>query len=223
MAGRASGTEGYAENATTLIANWRQRSFADKPRPVLDLLPDRPSLILDVGAGIGIDAAALAAAGHTAVAVEPVDELRVAGMALHRSPAIEWIADSLPDLGRLTAEGRSFDVILLSAVWMHLDETERRRAMPVVVALLRPGGRIIMSLRHGPVPSGRRMFEVAPEETIRLAEAERLQCVLRLTSESAQQANRQAGVSWTHLAFAFSSFKMADGALDRPFAYTAGK
>jgi hypothetical protein len=31
---------------------------------------------------------------------------------------------------------------------------------------VRNGGIVIMSLRHGPIPTGRRMFEVSAEETI---------------------------------------------------------
>ena len=33
--------------------------------------------------------------------------------------------------------------------------------MTALAGLLRPGGRISFSLRHGPVPEGRRMFDVS--------------------------------------------------------------
>jgi 2-polyprenyl-3-methyl-5-hydroxy-6-metoxy-1,4-benzoquinol methylase len=198
---RARGTEGYADNAASLIRNWQRLSFSDKPQAVLDLVPTAASMILDVGAGIGVDASAMAAMGHHVVAVEPTDELRLAGMALYPSAQIEWIADSLPDLDVLRAGDRFFDLILLSAVWMHLDEPERQRAMPRIATMLLPGGRVIMSLRHGPVPQGRRMFDVSAGETIHLAKAQHLQPILRLETQSVQQVNRLAGVTWTHLAF----------------------
>jgi hypothetical protein len=57
-------------------------------------------------------------------------------------------------------------MMLLSAVWMHLDEGERAAGMSALAALLAPGGVAILSLRHGPVPPGRRMFEVSAEETL---------------------------------------------------------
>lgn len=95
----------------------------------MHLIPTSPSCILDVGAGIGTDAAAFAAMGHTVVAVEPVDALRVAGIRQHPSPRIEWLDDSQPDLAIVQSSRKEFDFVMLSAVWMHLDEHERRRAM----------------------------------------------------------------------------------------------
>ena len=87
---------------------------------------------------------------------------------------------------------------MLTAVWMHLDERQRRRAIPNVAALVRSGGVMIMTLRHGPVPSGRRMFEVSAEETIGLAAPLGLGCVL---NRLAELSLRQPGVTWTRLAF----------------------
>jgi hypothetical protein len=81
---------------------------------------------------------------------------------------------------------------------MHLDELQRRHAMPNVAALVRKGGVMIMSLRYGPVPAGRRMFEVSAEETISLAQPLDLRCTL---NHGAELSLRQPGVSWTRLAF----------------------
>jgi hypothetical protein len=53
----------------------------------------------------------------------------------------------------------------------------------------------------GPVPEGRRMFDVSAEETTQLAEANDLQRILRLEAKSVQQANRLVGLTWTHPAF----------------------
>jgi hypothetical protein len=66
--------------------------------------------------------------GHRVVAVEPTDELRTPAMALHPSPLIEWLNDSLPDLSFLLKRGEKFDVAMLTAVWMHLDDQQRRHA-----------------------------------------------------------------------------------------------
>ncbi|RKE39928.1 methyltransferase family protein [Paraburkholderia sp. BL23I1N1] len=196
-----SGTEGYAEHAQSLVKRWQNISFADQHKPVLHLIPEVPSRILDVGSGVGVDAAAFAAMGHTVVAVEPVDPLRAAGIELHPSSRVEWVDDSLPDLAVLLSRKETFDVVMLTAVWMHLDEEQRRRAMPNVTSLVSEGGVVIMSLRHGPVPPGRRMFDVSAEETIELARIEGLQPVLILGTDSIQQVNRNMGVTWTRLAF----------------------
>ena len=84
---------------------------------------------------------------------------------------------------------------------MHLDEAQRREAMANVAGLLEPGGVLAMSLRHGPVPPGRRMLQVGGHETIDLAAECGLSPVINVTRDSIQPINLAAGVTWTHLAF----------------------
>jgi SAM-dependent methyltransferase len=198
---RVSGTEGYADEAEELFKLYEGIPAADAHRAVLHLIPTAPSRVLDIGSGTGRDAAWFASQGHRVVAVEPTDAMRIPAMALHPSPAIEWLNDSLPDLALLRTRGETFDLVMLTAVWMHLDEGQRRRAMPNLASLVHGGGTMIMMIRHGPVPVGRRMFEITAEETIELAAIEGLQLVLNVRSESSQQRNRLAGVTWTNLAF----------------------
>jgi protein-L-isoaspartate O-methyltransferase len=199
MAAARSSTAGYAEEAAALIEQYERISFAEAHRQILPLIPTAPSHVLDIGAGTGRDAAALASMGHAVLAVEPTDELRHAAASLHPMPHIEWLDDSLPLLLRVTQRRLKFDLILLSAVWMHLDKRQRRRAMPCVAALLAPGGSMIMTLRHGLVPRGRRMFDVSAVETIGLAAAQGL--VVALHADRQDGAQRRPGVSWTRLAF----------------------
>jgi SAM-dependent methyltransferase len=196
-----SGTEGYADEAEDLFKRYESIPTADAHRAVLHLIPTAPSRILDIGSGTGRDAAWFASLGHRVVAVEPTDALRLPAMALHPSPQIEWLNDSLPELALVRTRGERFDLVMLTAVWMHLDARQRQRAMPNLAALVREGGTVIMKIRHGPVPAGRRMFEIAPEETIGLARMQGLRPVVSLRTESSQEANRAAGVDWTSLAF----------------------
>jgi SAM-dependent methyltransferase len=199
---KISGTEGYAGEAEDLFKRYESISGAETHKAVLHLIPAAESHILDVGAGTGRDAAWFASMGHRVTAVEPTEAMRLPAMKLHPSPTIEWLDDSLPELALVRSRGELFDLILLSAVWMHFDAAQRREAMTSLAALLRRGGTLIMRVRHGPVPPGRRMFEIPDEETIELAGAHDLHTVLNLRTESTLQANRDAGVSWTHLAFA---------------------
>jgi SAM-dependent methyltransferase len=194
-----SGTEGYASEAEALVKQYESISFADVHKDVRHLIPDSPSRILDIGAGTGRDAAAFAAMGHSVVAVEPTSALRTRAMTLHPSSSIDWLDDNLPSLPHLMTRAAIFDVVMLTAVWMHLDEGQRQLAMPKVASLVAPDGVMILSLRYGPVPTGRRMFTVSADETIRLAEAERLDLVLKY--EQRDGVLRRPGVSWARLAF----------------------
>ncbi|MBX3619597.1 MAG: methyltransferase domain-containing protein [Rhizobacter sp.] len=195
------GTQGYAAQAGELVARYEAVHVADKYRPVQHLLPQVPGRVLDVGAGTGADAAWFAAHAHAVLAVEPTAALREAGMTLHASPRIEWMDDHLPALARVMARRQRYDLVVLSAVFMHLDAAERRSAMPRLAALLAPGGVLLISLRHGPVPAGRRMFDVAGDEVALLAQACGLTLLLQVETASVQPENRAAGVTWTQLAF----------------------
>src|SRR5260370_41738910 len=115
MAARVRGTEGYAEGAEALLS--QRLSFADVHGPVLHLMPNAPCRVLDIGSGAGHDAASFAEMGHSVVAVEPTDELRIPAMARYRSSSIEWLNDGLPHSTSLLARAQTFDLVMLSAVW----------------------------------------------------------------------------------------------------------
>lgn len=188
-------TSGYGETAQALIGQYESISFEDVHGLVLHLFPRRPARVLDIGAGTGRDAAGLARRGHTVTAVEPTDALREWGQA-HHSGAIRWIDDMLPQLQRVRALAEQFDLILLTAVWMHLDADQQSEGMDRVAGLLVPGGRVSMTLRHGPVPEGRRMFEVSAQQTAALAARHGLQTLHR--TEGPDMLGRPE-VTWTLL------------------------
>lgn len=189
------GTAGYARVADALAVQYEKVTFSEVHRDVLGLVPAVPARILDIGAGTGRDAAALAALGHSVVAVEPTTELRLFGQRIHAGSAIDWVDDALPDLALPQCPGR-FDAIFATAVWMHLDAGERRQAMARVADLLMSGGRFFVNLRHGPVPDGRIMFDVSAAETGELGAANRLRKVL--SSERSDLYGR-GGVRWSSL------------------------
>jgi SAM-dependent methyltransferase len=195
------GIRGYAQNAAVLIARYESLTFPYKHEAALHLLPSVPCAALDIGAGTGADASWLAAQGHRVVAVEPTNVFREFGVVHHRSSLIQWINDALPSLEQLSERKDEFGLVMLTAVWMHLDEQERRDAMPVVASLLASGGILVMALRHGPVPSERTLFQVSAHETVALAELNGLECILNVHERSRLAANREAGVSWTRLVF----------------------
>ena len=99
-------------------------------------LPSDPGFACDIGAGSGRDANWLAARGWEVVAVEP-SALRDRA-ARHSHQRVVWMNDALPDLRNLRALGRRFDLILLSAVWMHVAPNGRERAFRILSELLGP-------------------------------------------------------------------------------------
>lgn len=188
-------TQGYSAEAPELLKLYERWPFAEAHHGVFDLIASAPLDVLDIGAGTGRDAAWFAARGDHVTAVEPTREMREGGMDLHPAPNITWVDDSLPELS--SQQGRSFDLVWMSAVWMHFDTSERAQMMPVVAALMRPGAALMISLRHGPFRVGRRMFEVSASETVALGEQSGLTCVRAADFDSI----RVEGAWWSRLWF----------------------
>jgi SAM-dependent methyltransferase len=191
--------DGYAADAADLIRRYELLSSGAVLAPIADLLPIPPARVMDVGAGTGRDGAWLARRGHEVVAAEPVAVLREAGEALH--PELCWVDDSLPRLARLRGSGERYDLVLLVGVWQHLPPETHEEAMAALADLLSTKGRLILSVRHGPGAVSRPCFPADVGHVCALAEARNLTLLCRRHAESLQQANRDAGVTWTWLAF----------------------
>lgn len=92
--------------------------------------------------------------------------------------------------------GLSFDLILLSAVWMHIPPPERERSLRKLATLLAPKGRIAINLRLGAPDTERGMHEVSLQELSTLAQQFGLRIVR--TTDSHDQLGR-AEVSWSNV------------------------
>jgi SAM-dependent methyltransferase len=184
------------EAADILTRQYESITFEQVYRDMLHLVPPPPCRVLDIGAGSGRDAAALARQGYGVTAVEPTDALRAAGERLHAGLGITWMDDALPELGAVRAMANGFGLILLTAVWMHLDGPERAQAMGHLGSLTSPAGRVLLSLRHGPVPEGRRMFDVSADETSELGRRHGFQEIARCQREDMLE---RSDVHWTFL------------------------
>lgn len=69
----------YHEHARRFFDQYQSVDFEQVHRDWLSLMPEQSGLALDVGAGSGRDARALAERGWQVVAVEPADNLRQLG------------------------------------------------------------------------------------------------------------------------------------------------
>ena len=179
----------YDRAASDLVPEYEGVSFEQVHAPVLDLLPESAASVLDVGAGTGRDAAWFADHGHGVVAMEPSSALRAAGTVRHDSPRIRWIDDRLPGIQKILRPQLSFDLIWLSAVWMHVPRSARTRAFRKLVSVLSAGGSMMVSLRLGPPPPGRPMEPATAAEIEALARQHGLQTV-RVASHRFLSAQR---------------------------------
>ncbi|EHJ98688.1 MULTISPECIES: class I SAM-dependent methyltransferase [Rhizobium/Agrobacterium group] len=192
--------QGYAEAATPdLIARFDGLDCREIYAPVIDLLPVTPARVADIGSGTGRDAAWFAECGHDVLAIEPVKELREPGKRLHLSHKITWLDDCLPDLMKARRH-EPFDLVTLCGVWHHIDDEARQTAMESLSEMTAERGLLIMSLRHGPAPEGRRAFPISPAETTGNAARLGFTLIRQVEVASIQAGNRAMGVHWTWIA-----------------------
>ena len=132
--------------------------------------------------------------------MEPLPEFRAIGKSLYHAYNIQWLDDALPELGALGQDGPAFDFVLASAVWHHLDESERRSALSRISALVRIGGTFAVSLRNGPTGGGTHVFPTDHQQTIESAENLGFEAVVTCIDQPSLIQGK-SDVKWTKLAF----------------------
>jgi 2-polyprenyl-3-methyl-5-hydroxy-6-metoxy-1,4-benzoquinol methylase len=164
----------YDRHAEQLADGYEGVAFEAAHPQLAALLRTRKGLqVLDVGSGTGRDAAWMARAGHRVTAVEPSTAMRALARRLHPDAKVDWRAGALPDLSGLGADAR-YDVVLASAVWMHVAPSHRPAAMKRLAGLLGPDGTLFITLRDGPSDPARSMHATSADEVEELGRRNRL-------------------------------------------------
>lgn len=188
----------YNHHVDEVAERYEALSFPEIHGWLIPYLPEEgEGVVLDVGAGTGRDVAWLAARGHRVVAVEPSSAMRAEGRSRHMDSGIDWVDDRLPKLSRVLARSLIFDLILLSAVWMHIPSSHRPQAFRVLCDLLRPGGVVAITLRQGPIVRERGIGLALVNEVVTLARANGI--VMKHVERTYDQLDREE-VSWVQVA-----------------------
>lgn len=190
------GTRGYQESAESFAEASFKLAFEHINADFLALLPNLGSRVLDLGSGVGQNAAALAKRGYHVVAVEPLPDFIEIAQAKYPHPDITWLNDSLPLLQKVNVDAGLFDFVLIDGVWHHLSSQERRTCIQRLTTLLKVGGSIAISLRNGPAGAGKHIFPTCADELTCHAKEFGFEVVLRIDNQPSKMKNKP-NVIWS--------------------------
>lgn len=149
LSDRLAAHEYYDRDAAGYAARYDSVTF-NAVHPLLSRYLPSTGSALDIGAGSGRDARAMAKHGLDVTAVEPSAGLRAIGVA--NGPGIRWVDDRLPNLLSMADHAGRFDFILCSAVLMLVSPADLATSFATMARLLAPTGRIGINVRQ-PMPA----------------------------------------------------------------------
>ncbi|NRB39195.1 MAG: class I SAM-dependent methyltransferase [Pseudomonadales bacterium] len=186
----------YTRNAQALITQYQSLNPEQVHSTWLKHLPKTPSLALDIGAGSGRDALWLAEKGWLVTAIEPNKALR---QSIPQHPCIQTLNDHLPFLP--DAPRQQYQLILVSAVWMHLTQPQQQQALIRLQKLLSPKGMIIITWRNQ-ADEQDRQFELVDESLF-----QDLQPALNAEIIETEDQGGREGVKWKCAVIKNEAFK----------------
>ena len=193
------GTKGYESVVDAFSQACQLLDFDDINSDFLAFLPACSGRVLDVGAGVGQNSAALARKGFEVVAVEPLQPFLDIAKRSYQSLEINWIDDSLPKLCKIEESWGLYDFILLDGVWHHLDIHERREAIERLSGLLGKGGVCAISLRNGPAGAGTHIFPTSSKELVNMAANVGLHAIFTVENQPSKMKGKEQ-VFWSRVA-----------------------
>lgn len=189
----------FEREASGLASQYDSISFEQVHGAIASYLPAPPAQILDVGAGSGRDARALAALGYEVTAVEPAASFRNIASASPPHPRISWLDDRLPRLASLKSRAGVFDFILCSAVLMYVPPGDLGQSFTAMGRLLAPNGHLAISVRDPAPGEARGLIHRHVDSAIVIAAEE---AGLRLAEQSEREdALGRTGNVWRSLVF----------------------
>lgn len=190
----------FEREATELASQYDSISFNAVHGAIARYLPLPPAQILDIGAGSGRDARALAALGYSVVAVEPSAAFRAIAAASSPQPGISWLEDRLPRLASLSTHAGAFDFVLCSAVLMYVAPRDLAESLAAMGRLLAPNGHLAISVRD-PAPNEPEGLLHRHADSAIVTAAEKAGLRLAERSERGDALGRAANL-WRSLVFA---------------------
>lgn len=195
----------YNRDAERLAKTYNSKSTPelspDFAREVLKLQGKDNLWALDIGCGSGRDAVWMAEQGFNVVGVDGSADMLEQAKLEKSHRLIQYLLDVAPDLENLKALAKKFDIILMSAFLFHLDVDERQVFYKNLKELTKEGTYVYMTLRHGPVPEGRKMFEVPLEELEELAREQGIN--FNYLGRKEDPLGRE-DISWDHVGLSFT-------------------
>lgn len=185
----------YDTHVKELNAQYLAVSTEDVHHSWLSLI-QKSGRALDVGTGVGRDAAFLAQQGYSVTAVDASENMLEQAKANFKDLPIEWLVDTLPKLNRVRALDIKYDLILVSAVWQHIAPSQRNDAIRILSRLLAPNGKLVITLRHGDFADSRTAFAVSKDELKDIARKLGLRFSAPAAAELAPDLSGRKDVSW---------------------------
>ena len=144
-------SNGIAHYYDLFATSWGKAD--DAARFLIDLVPPR-SAILEIGAGVGVTAVALAAAGHDVTALEPDPEMYAVMLSrLALRPDLESSLTPIPRAAGYPLP-RRFDACACFSVLHLLQPPERTALTSYACQATRPAGQLVLEI---PVTSAKRL------------------------------------------------------------------
>jgi 2-polyprenyl-3-methyl-5-hydroxy-6-metoxy-1,4-benzoquinol methylase len=160
----------YDATATKLVRSYNKIHVPDIfPTFVEELLqypkPLRKKInVLNIGCGTGRDSKWIAEQGFHVVAIDGSQKMLELADEINNHTHIEYLCDIAPAMDKTRALKKKFDVILVHAFLFHLDEEDRQEFYKILKTLVKEECYVYITLRHGPTPQERVMFDISPKE-----------------------------------------------------------